>query len=94
MSSDLVKALLLGRLVAFMMVVYIGFGTLVEWKSREEGSKLRTFGRLLCRPLTAPMAALFPAGTPYATILKRTSLAALAVWVAFILASELLLYRG
>ncbi len=94
MPSDLVKVLLLGRLIAFMLMVYVGFGLVVEWQSRREGSKLKAFARLLCRPLVVPVARLSPAGTPYLTILRRTAIAVLAVWVAFIVASEVLLSRG
>ncbi|MBP7588697.1 MAG: hypothetical protein KBA72_12160 [Thermoanaerobaculia bacterium] len=94
MQPDLVKVLLLGRLVAFMLMVYVGFGLVVEWKSRREGSKLKAFARLLCRPLVVPVARLSPEGTPYITILRRTAIAVLAVWAAFIAASEVFLSRG
>lgn len=94
MDSDLAKVLLLGRLIAFMLLVYVGFGLVVEWRSRQEGSKLKAFGRLLCRPLVAPVAKLSPEGTPYISILRRTAIAVLAVWIAFIVASEVLLSRG
>ena len=94
MNLDLVKVLLLGRLVAFMLVVYVGFGLLVEWQSRREGSKLKAFGRLLCRPLVFPVARFSPEGTPYITILRRTAIAVVAVWITFIVASEVLLSRG
>ncbi len=94
MNPDLVKVLLLGRLVAFMLVVYVGFGLVVEWRSRREGSKLKAFGRLLCRPLVFPIARLSPEGTPYLTLLRRTAVAVAAVWVVFIVASEVLLARG
>lgn len=94
MPSDLVKVLLLGRLIAFMLMVYVGFGLVVEWRSRREGSKLKAFARLLCRPLVVPVARLSPEGTPYITILRRTAIAVLAVWLAFILVSEVVLSRG
>jgi len=94
MNPDIVKVLLLGRLVSFMLVVYVGFGLLVEWRSRLEGSKLKAFGRLLCRPLVYPVARFSPEGTPYVTILRRTAIAVLAVWIAFIVASEVLISRG
>jgi uncharacterized membrane protein len=91
MNADLAKLLLLGRLVAFMLIFYVGFGLLVEWLSRREGSKLKGFARLLCRPLTAPMATLLPDGTAYLIILKRTAIAVAAVWLFFVVASELAL---
>jgi hypothetical protein len=94
MNPDFAKVLLLGRLVAFMLVVYVGFGLLVEWRSRREGSKLKAFGRLLCRPLVFPIARLSPEDTPYLTVLRRTAIAVVAVWLAFLVASELLLSRG
>ena len=94
MNPEIVKVLLLGRLVAFMLVVYVGFGLVVEWRSRREGSKLKAFGRLLCRPLVFPIARFSPEGTPYITILRRTAIAVAAVWVVFIVASEVLLSRG
>lgn len=88
MNGELLKLLMLGRLVAFMLLFYLGFGLLVEWKSVREGSKLKGFSRLLCKPLTAPIAMLSPEGTPYVTILRRTALAAVAVWLFFVIASE------
>lgn len=94
MNPEIVKVLLLGRLVAFMLVVYVGFGLVVEWRSRREGSKLKAFSRLLCRPLVFPIARFSPEGTPYITILRRTAIAVAAVWVVFIVASEVLLSRG
>lgn len=94
MNPDLVKILLLGRLVAFMLVVYVAFGLVVEWRSRLEGSKLKAFGRLLCRPLTAPIAWLSPQGTPYLTVLLRTAIAVALVWIFFIVASEFVLSRA
>lgn len=94
MNADLLKLLLLGRLVAFMLLVYVGFGLLVEWRSRREGSKLKAFGRLLCRPLTSPVATLSPEGTPYPTILRRTAIVVVAVWIFFVVASEVALAGG
>jgi hypothetical protein len=94
MNPELVKLLLLGRLVSFMLLFYIGFAMLVEWKSVREGSKLKGFSRLLCRPLTAPIVHLSPEGTPYATILRRTGIAVVALWLFFVIASEVALTRG
>ena len=93
MNEDLLKILLLGRLLAFMLLFYIGFGLLVEWRSRAPESKLRDFSRLLCRPLVAPLVALSAPGTAYRTILLRTALAAVGGWLLFLLASEVALAR-
>ena len=89
MNVDLLKVLLFGRLVAFMLLFYVGFGLIVERASRAPDSKLKGFARLLCRPLTAPLTALSPPGTDYWTILKRTAFAVVALWLFFVVASEL-----
>jgi hypothetical protein len=91
MNDDLAKSLLLGRLLAFMLLFYVGFGLLVEWRSSAPQSKLKAFARLLCRPLVAPIQAMSPAGTPYRTLLVRTGIAVVAVWLALVLASEVAL---
>ena len=54
----------------------------------------KAFARLLCRPLTAPVAALAPDGSDYPTVLKRTAIAVVAVWVVFVVATEVVLARS
>ena len=94
MNSDLVRMLLLGRLIAFMLLVYLAFGLLVEWRSVREGSKLKGFARLLCRPLTAPVARFSEPNTPYVQVLRRTAIVAVAIWAVFVVASEFVIARG
>ncbi|HSF40701.1 MAG TPA: hypothetical protein VLT87_12980 [Thermoanaerobaculia bacterium] len=91
MDPQIVKLLILLRLIAFMALVYLGFGLLVESRSRKPGSKLKAFAQLICSPLTRPVAALSPAGTSYRRVLQRTTLFMAGLWLAFLVASELVL---
>lgn len=90
-ASLLVRLLLLGRLVAFMALVYVLFGLVVEALSRKPESKLRAFARLICSPLTRPVAALSGGGLEYPRLLRRTAWAVAALWVVLWAASELAL---
>lgn len=87
----IVKLLLLLRLVAFMALVYLGFGLVVEQWSRRPGSRLKAFAQLLCSPLTRPVAAVSAPGTSYRRILLRTTLLMGGLWLAFLIASEVAL---
>jgi len=87
----LVRLLLLGRLVAYMALVYALFGLVVEALSRRPDSKLRAFARLICSPLTRPVAALSGGGLEYPRLLRRTVWAVAALWAVLWVASELAL---
>lgn len=93
MDLQVVKLLLLARLIAYMLLVYLGFGLIVELKSRKPESKLRGFAHLLCSPLVRPVAALMPEGTPYVAQLKRTLWLALGLWLLLVAGTELLFAR-
>ncbi len=94
MDPNAVKLLLLARLIAYMLLVYLGFGLVVELKSRRPESKLKGFARLLCRPLVGPVGTLMAKGTPYLQVLKRTFWVALGLWLLLVVGTELLLGRG
>ena len=91
MDPRVVKLLLLARLVAYMGLIYVGFGLVVEWQSRNPDSKLRAFARLICSPLTAVMARFQPPETPYRTLLVRTALVIAAFWLALVITTEIVL---
>jgi len=44
------------RTVTFMVLVYLGLGLLVEQYSRKPGSQLKAFFRIVCSPVTRPVA--------------------------------------
>lgn len=87
MDPTLTKLLLLARLVAFMALVYLLFGLLVEWRSRQPESRLRAFARLLCSPLTGVTARFLPAATPYRQVLRSTALGIGLLWLLLVAAS-------
>lgn len=93
LDPQLLRLLLLARVIAYMLLVYVGFGLLVEAVSRRPESKLKAFARLLCSPLTRPVAALSAADTPYASVLRRTAAAVAVLWGLLLIASELALRR-
>lgn len=82
------KLLLLLRLIAFMALIYALFGLLVEARSRKPDSKLKGFAHLICRPLTQPVAMLFP-GLAYPQLLRRTTWLIAGLWLLITIASEL-----
>lgn len=88
MAPWAVKLLLLARLVVYMALFYAIFGLVVEWRSRKPGSKLRAFARLLCSPLTAPMARFLPAEAPYRQVLTRTTWTLAALWLTLVITTE------
>lgn len=94
MDPQLVKLLLLARLIAYMLLIYLGFGLIVELASRKPESKLRGFARLLCSPLVRPVAARMSADTPYLGQLQRTLWIALALWLVLVVGTEILLTRS
>lgn len=93
MDPQLVKLLILLRLVAYMALVYLGFGLVVEWRSKKPDTKLRSFAHLLCSPLTRPIAALSAPGTSYLSVLRRTTLVTAVLWLLVVVASEIALAR-
>jgi hypothetical protein len=57
MDADLpLKIVTLLRIVTFMVLVYLGFGLVVEQYSRKPGSQLKAFARIVCSPVTRPVA--------------------------------------
>jgi uncharacterized BrkB/YihY/UPF0761 family membrane protein len=56
MDADLsLKIVTLLRLVAFMLIVYLAFGLVVERFSTKPDSQLRAFARTVCSPVTRPV---------------------------------------
>jgi hypothetical protein len=83
-----IRILLLARVLAYMALVYVAFGLLVESTSRKPDSKLKAFARLICSPLTKPVAALSAAGTEYRSILRRTAAVVAGLWALLLVVSE------
>jgi hypothetical protein len=85
----LLQILTLVRLVSFMVLVYLALGLLVEVRSRKPDSKLKSFFRLLCSPVTRPVSRYFAGGSSHARVLLASIAVVGAVWVASIVLSDL-----
>jgi uncharacterized protein YggT (Ycf19 family) len=89
----LVKTLTLLRLIAFMVLLYLGLGWFTERYSTRPDSKVRGFFRLLCSPITRPVARLMPSGTGELRVLAVAIGLVAGIWVVLIVATEALRAR-
>lgn len=87
-SPELLRFLLLIRMVAFLAFMYLIFGWIVERTTRNPESKVRGFARLICSPLTKPVASLMSAESPYPLVLRNTLYAFALLWFALFAISE------
>lgn len=81
--------LTLFRLVAFMVLVYVGLGWLVERRSTQPDSKLRAFFHIVCSPVTWLVARRMAPGTPKERVFRISFLAVTLVWMGLIVLHEL-----
>lgn len=86
----LVKTLTLLRLVAFMVLLYLGLGWLVERYSTRPDSKLKGFFRLLGSPIVRPVARAMSPGTPESRVIAVSLAVVGGIWIALLLATEAL----
>jgi uncharacterized protein YggT (Ycf19 family) len=89
-APGLLAVVTLLRFLAFMVLVYVGLGWMVERYSRSPESRLRSFFRLLCSPVTRPVARLMPSGTAHRRVLAVSFGVVAALWIAFVGLSEVL----
>lgn len=82
--SQLYNVLTLLRLIAFMVLVYVGLGWLVERRSRDPESKLRYFFHVVCSPVTWLVAKGMKPGTPMERVFRMSFLAVALVWMLLI----------
>lgn len=76
------------RLVAFMVVVYLALGWVVERRSRKPDSRVKAFFRTLCSPIAGPVARFLPPGTPHDRVLAAALGLVALVWIALIALSS------
>jgi uncharacterized protein YggT (Ycf19 family) len=79
-----VKILALLRLLAFMVFVYLLFGLLVERYSRKPGSQLKAFARIICSPVTRPVARFLAPGTPHRSVLLNSVGVVVVLWMIIV----------
>ncbi len=77
----LFAVLTLLRLVAFMVLIYVGLGWLVERRSTQPDSKLRYFFRVVCSPVTRLVARGMAPGTPMERVFRMSFLVVALAWM-------------
>jgi hypothetical protein len=90
MDPAVANLLKLLRLVAFMVLLYLLLGVLVERYSRKPDSKVKAFFRTLCLPVTKPVARLLSPGAEYRRVLAVSLGVVAGVWVALVAVTEAL----
>lgn len=88
MDPRLLQTLTLLRLVAFMVLLYLALGLLVERFAMRPDSKVRAFFRTLCSPVTRPVSRLLPSGSGERRVLSVSIGLVACVWIALIVATE------
>jgi hypothetical protein len=93
MDSPLVRTLTMLRLLAFMVVLYLGLGWLAERYVTKPNSKVKGFFRLLCGPVTRLVARALPAPTTERRLLAVSMEVVAGIWVVVIIVTEVLRAR-
>lgn len=90
MEAALFRIVTLLRMLAFMVVLYLALGWLAERYATKPESKLKGFFRLVCRPITAPIARLLPSGAGQRRILEVSLGVVAGIWIVLIIVSKAL----
>jgi len=91
MGPDLLfKTVTLLRIVAFMVLVYLGFGLLVERYSTKPGSQLKAFARIVCSPVTRPVGRLLAPGADHRKVLLASVAVMAVLWAVTVMAARAL----
>jgi uncharacterized protein YggT (Ycf19 family) len=88
MDSWLVQLLTLLRLIAFMVLIYLGLGWLAERYATRPDSKVKAFFRTLCSPVTRPVARHLAPGSGERRVLAVSMGLVAGVWVLLIVVME------
>jgi hypothetical protein len=87
-GSALVGLFTLLRLLAFMMLLYLGLGWLAERYATRPDSKVKAFFRLLCSPVTRPVSRAMRPGAAHPRVLAVSIGIVAGVWAVLIVVSE------
>jgi uncharacterized protein YggT (Ycf19 family) len=87
-TFSLQQVVFLLRTVAFMVLVYLALGLLVEVRSTRPDSKVRAFFRILCSPVTRPVARFVAPGSSPTRVLAISIAVVGAIWFALIVLTE------
>ena len=80
----LLKIVMVLRLIAFMVLMYLAFAWFVERRSTNPEGKIRAFFRIVCAPVTVPVARRMAPGTSYQRVLVVSMMVVGAAWAVLI----------
>lgn len=86
----LLKIVMVLRLIAFMVLMYLAFAWFVERKSTNPQGKIRAFFRIVCAPIAVPVSRRLRPGTSYERVLVVSMLLVGATWAMLIALNEFL----
>jgi len=86
----LLKIVMVLRLIAFMVLMYLAFAWFVERKSTNPQGKIRAFFRIVCAPIAVPVSRRLRPGTSYERVLVVSMLVVGAIWAMLIALNEFL----
>jgi hypothetical protein len=92
-GSALVGLFTLLRLLAFMVLLYLGLGWLAERYATRPDSKVKAFFRLLCSPVTRPVARALRPGSGERRVLAVSMGIVAGVWAVLVVVSEVVRAR-
>ena len=80
----LLKIVMVLRLIAFMVIMYLALAWFVERKSTNPQGKIRAFFRIVCAPVAVPVSRRMRPGTSYERVLVVSMLVVGAIWAMLI----------
>jgi uncharacterized protein YggT (Ycf19 family) len=86
----LLKIVMVLRLIAFMVLMYLAFAWFVERKSTNPQGKIRAFFHIVCAPVAVPVSRWLRPGTSYERVLVVSMLVVGATWAMLIALNEFL----
>lgn len=86
----LLKIVMVLRLVAFMVLMYLAIAWFVERRSSNPQGKIRAFFRIVCAPVAVPVSRLLGPGVGYQKVLVVSMAIVGAIWALLILVNWLM----
>ena len=87
----LLKIVMVLRLVAFMVLMYLALAWFVERRSTNPEGKIRAFFRIVCAPVAVPVSRMLGPGASYQRVLVVSMVVVGAVWALLIVLNQLLI---
>jgi hypothetical protein len=86
----LLKIVMVLRLIAFMVLMYLAFAWFVERRSTNPEGKIRAFFRIVCAPVAVPVSRMLGPGASYQRVLVVSMVLVGAIWAMLIGVNHLL----